>query len=863
MKKWYRSAPCKGILLALEHILAMVMAVCLAWTVCLLGSGFHSAALEKPKKLYSDTKEFEDCLQNMATRVVWAEEWTPMFQKDGKIDEDKIVDIQEYYDNGKISGENKSGLAYRLGDILDWESVEGYGGYEADSEGSESKKKPIIVCEKPDGTYDYYYSGEFRRKVAAEELVFGNAAIAKENYGLKTPAEIVDGLVERTYVGEDSIFKNILDKEGNLAYNSCWMYDDWSLIEEFAPIGAENILEIVNENPEWNGKLSEAMEQISTTLNSIQTSVNEWKQARSEWKEGDTNAAYLIVNLKTNHIDSNRAEYQNADWKASLEKMKKLGRYVIVTPSLKDFESNMEDASAPEWRSLIDANLNGNDYICAFAVDTEYPIQDYFYQGNQAYVKYAPIARSVLIGGVLAGIGVLAGLVWLTVIAGRSNERDGVVLLWIDRIKTEIFLGVSAGLFFLACIVGITACKTVFRTDYYGGEYSAMAVRQVSAGLPELLLIAGAACLLCATGLFLWLGLVRRLTARTIWKNSVLRWLCGFVGNLFRHIGLLWKTILVFGVFVVIHWIAIEMNYTGEWILIALAAEAAAFIYLIRSVLGKERIKKGVQAIADGQVDYQIPLEKLNAEQREVAESVNKIGDGLERALEESMKNERLKTDLITNVSHDIKTPLTSIINYVELLKRENFEDPKIQNYIKVLEEKAYRLKTLTEDVVEASKVSSGNIKLEKMNLNLVELVNQTSGEFEEKLEARNLNLIVKMPEEPVVIYADGRRMWRVLANIFNNAAKYAMDGSRVYVDLVQTDREVVFTMKNVSAQPLNISADELTERFIRGDVSRSTEGSGLGLSIAQNLTRLQGGEFELYLDGDLFKVQIRFPRIK
>ena len=274
----------------------------------------------------------------------------------------------------------------------------------------------------------------------------------------------------------------------------------------------------------------------------------------------------------------------------------------------------------------------------------------------------------------------------------------------------------------------------------------------------------------------------------------------------------------------------------------------------------RARIIKGVKAIADGQVDYQIPLNGLKGGQLEAAVSINKIGDGLDRAVEESVKNERLKTDLITNVSHDIKTPLTSIINYVDLLKREDFEDPKIRNYLQVLEEKAYRLKTLTEDVVEASKVSSGNISLEMMNLNLVELVNQTSAEFEEKFEARNLKMIMNLPTEPATIYADGRRMWRVLANVFNNAAKYAMEGSRVYVDLVQTGEEVQLTIKNVSEQPLNISADELTERFIRGDVSRSTEGSGLGLSIAQNLTKLQGGKFELYLDGDLFKVLIRFP---
>ena len=248
-------------------------------------------------------------------------------------------------------------------------------------------------------------------------------------------------------------------------------------------------------------------------------------------------------------------------------------------------------------------------------------------------------------------------------------------------------------------------------------------------------------------------------------------------------------------------------------------------------------------------------------------ESLQELEDDFNELKRESIENEKKaikeaqhKVDMIAYLAHDIKTPLTSIINYVDLLKREDFEDPKIRNYLQVLEEKAYRLKTLTEDVVEASKVSSGNISLEMMNLNLVELVNQTSAEFEEKFEARNLKMIMNLPTEPATIYADGRRMWRVLANVFNNAAKYAMEGSRVYVDLVQTGEEVQFTIKNVSEQPLNISADELTERFIRGDVSRSTEGSGLGLSIAQNLTKLQGGNFELYLDGDLFKVLIRFP---
>ena len=227
--------------------------------------------------------------------------------------------------------------------------------------------------------------------------------------------------------------------------------------------------------------------------------------------------------------------------------------------------------------------------------------------------------------------------------------------------------------------------------------------------------------------------------------------------------------------------------------------------------------------------------------------------------MEDSVKNERMKTELITNVSHDLKTPLTSIINYVDLLKRENPTDPKIQNYIAVLEDKAQRLKTLTEDVVEASKASTGNISLELTELNFVELIHQVIGEFEEKFQEKNLTLVVHFDEEEAMICADGRRLWRVLENVFGNVTKYAMENTRVYAEVNVQKPEVRFSLKNISSQPLNITAEELTERFVRGDVSRNTEGSGLGLSIAQSLTELQGGEFKVYVDGDLFKVTIIF----
>ena len=859
MNKWYKSAPCKGILIVLEHVLAVVMAVCIVWTLAYPAGGIRSAVLEDPKKTYADSGGFEDQLRSIASRVVWAAPQAEQFETDGAYDGDKIVDIKEYVDSSTISNENKSGLAYRLDDLRQWEDVSTYQG--------DSSTSNIIVCKKADGTFFYYYLEEFRDEIERGTLKFANFEEAKQNYGINSPVEMVDLM---TQWGDNPVFNNLLDAEDRQIYASCWAFDGHSFEERFKPIGAENLLDLVNNSPEWNGKLNEAIERISRAAESLAWKYTEWKQVTESWSEGNTNAAYLLVDLEKEKVYTNRAEYQDAtQWKKHVEEMKKLGKYIVVTPKLADFSSNLV-VSAEQWRNEINANSLGKKFVCIFAVDTKYPIQDQFYTENDIYNQYAPIAREIFVIGVTAGVGLLIILVWLTIVSGRSNKEEGIRLNLIDRAKTELFLLVSGGLFIGALYAGAQAIKEVLTGKYYTYQVSdvttstghSVAYNSRVPDVEELLFIGICAFLICASGLILWLGIIRRAKAKTLWQNSIIKWIGGFTKLVLQHINIIWKVILVFGGFVFLHWIARLIPYSLFWTIIMLGAEGIVFIYLIRSAIGKNRIRKGIDEIAGGNVEHQIDLAGLKGEQLEIARRINQIGDGLDEALEESMKNERLKTDLITNVSHDIKTPLTSIINYIELLKRKNFEDPQVQNYLKVLEEKAQRLKTLTEDVVEASKVSSGNIQLEMMNLNLVELINQTSAEFEEKFEARNLETILHVPNEPVAICADGRRMWRVLANIFNNASKYAMEHSRVYVDVYQNEQEVFLIMKNVSERPLNISAEELTERFIRGDISRSTEGSGLGLSIARNLVELQGGKFELYLDGDLFKVAIRFQRV-
>jgi len=510
---------------------------------------------------------------------------------------------------------------------------------------------------------------------------------------------------------------------------------------------------------------------------------------------------------------------------------------------LKDVSDNGTDAGKWIYNYFQNDPVTGKNEKIIVSVDVSFPYSDEVSAAYAAYEKYAGWGNGLVVGMIISFV---AGILFLLVITLQSGLvcRDREVhTMPADRIPAEVMLAICG-----MALIGMVGIAGLGLTGS-GNPTDGFWLTVITTG--EIL---GAAVFLGA-----YLSVIRRWKAKKLWRSSFCYTIVKSCKKVYMARTTSGRMIVAFVGLVLMNYLLAAL-FGGFGLILLFLADGVVLLYMIRENAGRQVIYDGLARLASGQLDYKIDEKDLTGDNRQMAAAVNRVGEGLQNAVKETLKSERLKADLITNVSHDIKTPLTSIINYVDLLKREDFEDPKIRNYLQVLEEKAYRLKTLTEDVVEASKVSSGNISLEMMNLNLVELVNQTSAEFEEKFEARNLKMIMNLPTEPATIYADGRRMWRVLANVFNNAAKYAMEGSRVYVDLVQTGEEVQLTIKNVSEQPLNISADELTERFIRGDVSRSTEGSGLGLSIAQNLTKLQGGKFELYLDGDLFKVLIRFP---
>ena len=284
--------------------------------------------------------------------------------------------------------------------------------------------------------------------------------------------------------------------------------------------------------------------------------------------------------------------------------------------------------------------------------------------------------------------------------------------------------------------------------------------------------------------------------------------------------------------------------------------------YLIKKLAYLSYIMEGTERIKGGDIHYKLDIIG-NDNFSNLAENINNIGEGLDKAIYNQLKSERLKSELITNVSHDLKTPLTSIINYIELIKKEEDINPEhIKDYVNVLDSKSKRLKVLIEDLFEASKASSGNLELNMEKIDITQLLRQAIGEMEEKLSKANLDLKLRVPEEKTYIMADGKKLYRVLENLLSNISKYSLNNTRVYIDIIEEDDKVKLTMKNISSYELNFDPEEIMERFKRADESRNTEGSGLGLAIARDLVNAQGGRFEIDIDGDLFKSVVEFNLI-
>lgn len=875
MNKWYRKTGVKAIVLIVAILSGAMLITNLLSLMNLAGSTDLPSLWTMSQQPFEESQEFNYMVENYMDDVLTQIRLENLFETDGMMNRNKEIDVMEYSKNDTANGENVSGIAYSLEELINW-------GEDFDSAESDNyAKNSVIVCQKPEGTYEYYYTSDFMTRV--ESGVFDI---------IMQDGSDVDGFLQELQNGKytSSGFYNfdIVDMEGNILYTDCWNFGS-ALIEKYAPQGAENLLQVVNNSPRLNGKLSVIYDDLAYTLGNIYSDYQNYQMGFEHLEEGNTNFTYIYANNDTKKVVTNKTSYENyAELEKNVQNLisEKDVKYMAIYPKLKDFNSNMNVSKSDKWEKLRSYSSEKKwNSVFAVAVDTTYTIQDQFYQNKVAYDNNIPYFKGTTWLLVLSIILFLGATIWLTLEAGRTAEDEELHLNGFDHWKTEIAAVLIVLIWIVGSYIGIhfwngniytmindipTYLKdggTYFEYYYARGMDVSSAYMSASLYLPSLSIAELAEIYFYGVftlGCFFmgYVSLIKRIKGRNLWKNSLLRVIVRFIYKIYDNRKKTTKTVLLLCGFFLVQGIAVLFR-NGVTMLLVLLADVGVFYVVLNGLLLKEKLKKGIEEIALGNMEYQIPLQGLRGENLKLAEMINGIANGFHMAVEEAMKNERLKTDLITNVSHDIKTPLTSIINYVAILKQSDIADPKIQGYLDILEAKAQRLKTLTEDVVEASKVSSGNISLEYMDVDLVEMIQQTEGEMAEKFEARNLKMIVNLPAEPAVVHVDGRRMWRVLENIFGNAAKYAMPGTRVYADLKLEEDTVDLSLKNVSEHQLNISADELTERFIRGDLSRSSEGSGLGLSIAQSLTTMQGGTFNLYLDGDLFRVNIRFPRVK
>ncbi|NLJ40126.1 MAG: HAMP domain-containing histidine kinase [Clostridiales bacterium] len=483
--------------------------------------------------------------------------------------------------------------------------------------------------------------------------------------------------------------------------------------------------------------------------------------------------------------------------------------------------------------------------------------KDNYFVADQWINFLYPMRHTIIMITIISLIISILLIVFLMFAAGRKKGKEELTVNVIDKIPFDIMLGVLFTIGLLEYII--------VEQVYYNNRFDSVipAIFAVTFSVFNIPLV-----------LVTLMSFATRYKLGGWWKNTILYRLFRFIYRilkkivqgakyLLQHISLLWRAILGLLILSIVEFfIIISTAYSTETLLFFwLAGKLIITPAILYIIINLQKLQIGSQKIAYGDLDYIIDTKHLFWDFKRHGENLNNISGGMSKAIDQRMKSERFKTELITNVSHDIKTPLTSIINYIDLIKREEIEDEKVKGFINVLDRQSYRLKKLIEDLVDASKASTGNMIVNSTRTEVGVLLTQAVGEYAERMADNDLELILNQPEESIAIMADGRLLWRVFDNLMGNICKYSQPGTRAYLNLEKSNGQVIITFRNISKYALNISSDELLERFIRGDSARTTEGSGLGLSIAKSLVELQKGQFDLVIDGDLFKVILTFDK--
>ena len=527
-----------------------------------------------------------------------------------------------------------------------------------------------------------------------------------------------------------------------------------------------------------------------------------------------------------------------------------------------DIDTFYQSAYADPMVSTLNSDFCDNGYDIYLDISMPLEAGDSFNDAEVAFLSGASQIRTRCLATVVLLIAAAAISLYLVLVTGHVRGREGICLAPGDKLPNDLHFVLSWGLGFAAGTGAVVACSYA-----------------IGPGTDEIFFPALGALLSAVVYAIAmdWINSVAKgyKAGRPYFRSTLLAklFIAWHKGNkkLFGALRRIYLAKLT-SLSKKVRWFAffyLAVNavlslFTFERIGVALfllvSFNVICLILVWRYVISLDKIITAAQKSHDGEPAQLLDTQNMPQPLRSLAENFTAAQESKAAAIEEALKGERMKTELITNVSHDLKTPLTSIISYVDLLEKCDIQDETAQKYIRVLDEKSGRLKRLIEDLVEASKVSSGAVTLNKIRVNLCELATQAVGEMEDSFAEHRLEIVLNTPETPPVIFADSQKTWRIFDNLLNNARKYSLEGTRVYVDVREENGEGIFSVKNVSAEALNIPPEELTQRFVRGDQSRTKEGSGLGLSIAKDLCTLQGGALELQIDGDLFKATVKLP---
>ena len=534
-------------------------------------------------------------------------------------------------------------------------------------------------------------------------------------------------------------------------------------------------------------------------------------------------------------------------------------RYAIF-----DADGKRLGGTAPEDTSPEDAMRYGGsfstfssgdepEYNVVGTLDPAMKVADAFAEQARLFKMLVSMRYWLIAIAALCALGMILLFIYLMCAAGRHADAEAPECRGLDRVPFDLYLAFAAGAIVLFTYLTVHVPERRYSLIVTGALVLADCVA-VYAVLEALCMSFAARikcrCLLRNT-ITAWLLL-------RLWRFA--KWIGRGIRQLFVSLPILWKTLLgVCGVLLINLVLILVSQNSAFALLLCLLFNIVVVALACAVTLQLRKLQKGAYALADGDFNHQLETAHMLPEIKEHAEALNGIGFGMGRAIEARMKSERMKTDLITNVSHDLKTPLTAIISYVDLLQKQKLPETA-REYVAVLDQQAQRLKKLAEDVVEASKASSGTLAVNLQPTDLNEIVNQSLAEYGARLAAQNLSPVLSLPETPLIVQADGRLLWRAIDNLLSNAAKYALPGTRVYIRATGDGSAARLSIKNVSKEPLDADPAELTERFVRGDASRSADGSGLGLSIAQSLMTLQNGSLALSIDGDVFTAELMLP---